>query len=107
MPSPWLNSLTYIHLLKLKERGIQNDYLVNYRSEESWSKATENGFKMEDTYPYPTVTEIGDIKAAFNYLFDSIRFKIHDKNCEMYSSSAENINELVKESKLLFTRELK
>ena len=91
---------------KLKERGIQNDYLVNYRSEESWSKATENGFKMEETYPYPTVTEIADIKAAFDYLFDSIRFKMHDKSCEMYSSSAENINELVKESKLLFTREL-
>ena len=32
---------------KLKERGIQNDYLVNYRSEESWAKATENGFQME------------------------------------------------------------
>jgi len=31
---------------------------------------------------------------------------MHDKNCEMYSSSAENINELVKESKLLFAREL-
>ncbi|MBO4779820.1 MAG: hypothetical protein J5497_04195, partial [Selenomonadaceae bacterium] len=45
---------------KLKERGIQNDYLVNYRSEESWSKATENGFKMEETYPYPTATEIAD-----------------------------------------------
>ncbi len=91
---------------KLKESGIENDYLVNYRSEESWSKATENGFKMEETYPYPKATEIADIKAAFDYLFDSIRFKMHDKNCELYSSSAENINELVKESKLLFAREL-
>ena len=60
---------------KLKERGIQNDYLVNYRSEESWAKATENGFQMENTYPYPSATEIADIKAAFDYLFDSIRFK--------------------------------
>ena len=41
---------------KLKERGIQNDYLVNYRSEESWAKATENGFQMENTYPYPSAT---------------------------------------------------
>lgn len=65
---------------KLKERGIQNDYLVNYRSEESWAKATENGFQMENTYPYPSATEIADIKVAFDYLFDSIRFKSHDEN---------------------------
>lgn len=25
---------------KLEEKGIRNDYLVNYRSEESWDKAT-------------------------------------------------------------------
>ena len=91
---------------KLRAREIQNDYLVNYRSDESWAKASESGFKMDNTYPYPTATEVEDIKAAFDFLFDSIRFKMHDKNCELYSSSAENINELVKESKLLFDREL-
>ncbi|MBQ6296671.1 MAG: hypothetical protein IJK81_03135 [Selenomonadaceae bacterium] len=58
---------------KLKERGIQNDYLVNYRSVELWVKATENGFKMENTYPYPSATEIADIKAAFDYLFGMSR----------------------------------
>ena len=91
---------------KLKERGIQNDYLVNYRSEESWSKATENGFKMEETYPYPTATEIADIKAAFDYLFDSIRFKSHDENYELYSASTAEIRERMKNSRLLFDREL-
>ena len=77
---------------KLKERGIRNDYLVNYRSEESWTKASQNGFKMDDTYPYPTATEIEDIKAAYDYLFDSISFKSHEENCELYSASAENIS---------------
>ena len=91
---------------KLKERGIQNDYLVNYRSEESWSKATENGFKMEDTYPYPTATEISDIKVAFDYLFDSIRFKSHNENYELYSAATAEIRECMKESRLLFEREL-
>lgn len=91
---------------KLKERGIQNDYLVNYRSEESWSKATENGFKMEETYPYPTATEIADIKAEFDYLFDSIRFKSHDENYELYSASTGEIRERMKNSRLLFDREL-
>ena len=91
---------------KLKERGIQNDYLVNYRSEESWSKATENGFKMEETYPYPTATEIADIKAAFDYLFDSIRFKSHDENYELYSAATADIRACVKNSRLLFDREL-
>ena len=91
---------------KLEEQGIRNDYLVNYRSEESWAKATENGFKMDDTYPYPMATEVADIKMAFDYLFDSVRFKMHDKNCELYSAMAENISELVEESTLLSAQEL-
>ena len=91
---------------KLEEQGIRNDYLVNYRSEESWTKATENGFKMENTYPYPTATETADIKAAFDYLFDSIRFKAHDENYELYSASTADIRELLKDSRLLFDREL-
>ena len=80
--------------------------LVNYRSEESWTKATENGFKMENTYPYPTATETADIKEAFDYLFDSIRFKVHDENYELYSASTADIRELLKDSRLLFDREL-
>ena len=91
---------------KLEEKGIRNDYLVNYRSEESWKKATENGYKMEKTYPYPTSAEIEDIKAAYEYLFDCIRFKAQDKEYELYSARAENIQEKLKESKLLFEREL-
>ena len=91
---------------KLKERGIQNDYLVNYRSEESWTKATENGFQMENTYPYPSATEIADIRAAFDYLFDSIRFKSHDENYELYSAATVDIRECMKNSRLLFDREL-
>ena len=91
---------------KLKERGIQNDYLVNYRSEESWAKATENGFQMENTYPYPSATETADIKAAFDYLFDSIRFKSHDENYELYSAATADIREGMKNSRLLFDREL-
>ena len=91
---------------KLEEKNIRNDYLVNFRSEESWRKATEKSFKMEDTYPYPTVTEMEDIKTAYEYLFDSIRFKMHDKNCEIYSASAENISEMLKESKILHEKNL-
>lgn len=91
---------------KLEEKGIRNDYLVNYRSEESWKKATEKGFKMEDTYPYSKAEEMEDIKMAYEYLFDSIRFKAHDKNFEIYSAEGENIREMLKESKLLFESEL-
>lgn len=91
---------------KLGEKGIRNDYLVNYRTDESWEKASESGFKMENTYPYPTATEIEDIKAAYEYLFDSIRFKSHEENYELYSATTENIREKLKESKLLFPREL-
>ena len=91
---------------KLEEKGIRNDYLVNYSNEESWEKATENSYKMEKTYPYPTVAEMEDIKAAYEYLFDCIRFKAQEKEYELYSARAENIQEMLKESKLLFDREL-
>ena len=92
---------------KLEEKGILNDYLVNYRSEESWDKATtEKSYKMENTYPYPTTAEMEDIKAAYEYLFDSIRFKEHDKNCELYSASVENVSDKMKESRLMSETEL-
>lgn len=91
---------------KLEEKGICNEYLVNFRTDKSWAKASENGYKMENTYPYPTAAEMEDINAAYEYLFDSIRFKSHDENYELYSSTAKNIRETVKKSKLLFEREL-
>ena len=92
---------------KLEEKGIRNDYLVNYRSEESWEKATtEKSYKMENTYPYPTAAEMEDIKSAYEYLFDSIRFKEHDKNCELYSVSIENVSEKLKETRLMLETEL-
>lgn len=92
---------------KLEEKGIRNDYLVNYRSEESWDKATtERSYKMENTYPYPTAAEMEDIKAAYEYLFDSIRFKEHDKTCELYSATIENVSEKLKETRLMSETEL-
>ena len=91
---------------KLEEKGIRNDYLVNYRDNESWEKSSEDGFELENTYPYPKAEEMEDIKTAYEYLFDSIRFKVHDKNYELYSATVENIQEKLKESKLLFPREL-
>ena len=47
-----------------------------------------------------------DIKAAFDYLFDSIRFKSHDENYELYSAATADIRECMKNSRLLFDREL-
>ncbi len=61
---------------------------------------------MDYTYPYPTAAEMEDIKMAYEYLFDSIRFKTHDKNYELYSASERNIEEMLKKSRLLFEREL-
>ena len=92
---------------KLEEKGIRNDYLVNYKNGESWEKASEEGFNLENTYPYPTAVEMEDIKMAYEYLFDSIRFKSHDENYELYSATSENIKKEIQESRLLFERELK
>ena len=41
-----------------------------------------------------------------DYLSLSIRFKAHDKNYELYSASEGNIEEMLRESRLLFEREL-
>ena len=90
----------------MEEKGIRNDYLVNYKNGESWEKASEEGFNLENTYPYPTAVEMEDIKMAYEYLFDSIRFQQHDKNYELYSATAENIQEMLKDSRLLFEKEL-
>ena len=41
-----------------------------------------------------------------DYLSLSIRFKSHDENYELYSARVENIQKMLKESRLLFEREL-
>ena len=80
---------------------------VGNNIEESWDKATtEKSYKMENTYHYPTAAEMEDIKAAYEYLFDSIRFKEHDKTCELYSASIENVSEKLKETRLMSETEL-
>ena len=85
---------------KLVERGIKNDFLVNIRSEESWDEVAEKS-AAKNCYPYQTKSETEDIKAAFDFLFDSIRFHYHDKNYEIYSAATENIAEKFAESNLI------
>jgi len=91
---------------KLEERGIRNDFLVNIRSENSWGSVAEKSVVKND-YPYPTKAEVEDVKAAFDYLFDSIRFKSHDENYELYSATTENISEIISDSVLLSQEKLR
>ena len=42
-----------------------------------------------------------------DYLSLSIRFKSHDENYELYSATAENIQDVLKETRLLLEKELK
>jgi len=90
---------------KLSARGIKNDFLVNIRSEESWNEVAEKS-AAKNYYPYPTKSEMEDIKAAFDFLFDSIRFHDHDKNYELYSAATENITEKFSESNLIADEKL-
>ena len=85
---------------KLSEIGIQNDFLVNIRSEESWGEMAKNSAAKND-YPYPKEEEKADVKDAFDFLFSSIRFHEHDKNFELYSAAEENISEKFAESNLI------
>ncbi|WP_293679860.1 LPD1 domain-containing protein [Thiolapillus sp.] len=49
---------------KLKQGGITNDFLVNYRSE---------GETVSKNYPFPTEAEMPAFTRGFNYLFTQLR----------------------------------
>ena len=91
---------------KLAERGIRNDFLVNIRTDESWDEVAKNSVARKD-YPYPTKAEMEDVKAAFDFLFDSIRFKTHDEKYELYSASAETFTDSILLPKDKLTEEQK
>lgn len=66
---------------KLAEKGITNDYLVNYRDEEIWKEMTDSH------YAYPTKKETAEIAPAFDGFFNAIEQRVEGENIVLYSAS--------------------
>ncbi|MBU1312340.1 MAG: hypothetical protein KKE30_22665 [Gammaproteobacteria bacterium] len=70
---------------KLEGKSQSNDYLANIRSEESWGK-----LKSNDSYPYPTSSEMKDITKAFDKMFQVLKTKETDKGVALFSVGNSN-----------------
>lgn len=66
---------------KLTEKGITNDYLVNFRDEETWKEMTDSN------YAYPTKKETAEIAPAFDQFFGAIEQRVEGENIVLYSAS--------------------
>lgn len=74
---------------KLAERGIRNDYLVNYLTPQEYeNEAKKNPARLSNNYPYPVNEELPAIKKAYDELFETIETReAKDGLVELYSSS--------------------
>ena len=90
----------------LEEKGIQNDFLVNIRSEKDWMKATNNlkGYP----YPYPKKEELPVIEKGFQALFSSLKtHELDNGKVELFScSNHETLGHQIEESRLIPKGEL-
>lgn len=71
---------------KLAQKGIQDDYLSMFRSQEDWQDKT-SGTSLVDTYPYPTKDEMPAIGKAFDHLFATIKVKEAENGITLYSAT--------------------
>lgn len=90
----------------LEKKGIQNDFLVNIRSEKDWKKATNNleGYP----YPYPNSNELPVIEKGFQALFSSLKtHELDNGKVELFScSNHETLGHQIEESRLIPKGEL-
>lgn len=66
---------------KLKDKGIQNDYLVNIKSPKGWNKSDYDIRK----YPYPLPEEMPEIIRSFDNFFASIQYEKKDEQVILFS----------------------
>lgn len=71
---------------KLAEKGITNDYLSLYRTENGWKEMTAGAY-TEQAYPYPTKEEMPAIAKAYDHLFEVIKTKENENGVTLYSAT--------------------
>lgn len=67
---------------RLIKQNRSNDYLANIRSEDAWSSLSETA-----SYPYPTDAEIASVTAAYDELFDALKYRETDDGIALFSVS--------------------
>jgi len=70
---------------KLQDQGKSNDFLANIVDEKYWKATEELGMELEGSYPYPNASEINDVRAAFDNLFETLETKETDKGTMLFS----------------------
>lgn len=64
-------------IAKLQDQSASNDYLANI--------VPESLYALQNAYPYPSMGEMPQIRAAFDHFFDTVQTKETDKGVAMYS----------------------
>lgn len=70
---------------KLQDQNASNDYLANIVDQKSWDAQAALGLENENSYPYPTDTELPGIRASFDQFFQTVQTKETDSGVAMFS----------------------
>lgn len=94
---------------KLEEKGIQNDFLVNVKSEEAWEDETKNrdAKYLAHAYPYPTREEMPYVEQAYNKLVAALSTRKVNDRVEFFScSNRDSLAYMTESSKAALSSEL-
>lgn len=69
---------------KLQDQEASNDYLANIVDEKTWNAAAALGIENENSYPYPTNSELPSIRAGFDQFFQTIQHEETDKGVRLF-----------------------
>ena len=72
-------------IAKLQDQGAANDYLANIVDEKAWDTMTNNDGEEKNSYPYPKVDELPQVRTAFDDFFNTVEQKQTDKGIAFYS----------------------
>lgn len=73
---------------KLQDQNASNDYLANIVDEKTWNAAAALGIENQNSYPYPTETELPSIRAGFDQFFQTIQHEETDKGVRLFDFAA-------------------
>lgn len=73
---------------KLADSGYESDYLANILSKEAWDDMEISAGNLDESYPYPTESELAAVEPAFDALFDVMESKETDSGVALFSRVA-------------------
>lgn len=76
-------------LSKLGENDASNDYLVNVLDQKTWDALAALGLENEDSYPYPTESELPAIRQGFDQFIQFLGQEREFESCNETASDAD------------------